>query len=337
MHSGRSHISEGRIRSCSFGFNGQEKDNEVYGEGNSYTAEYWQYDPRIGRRWNVDPATGEYAHQSPYVCFNDNPIYFKDPSGLEGEGVGDPVKIGNKLLAPENRAGIEDAYYQSSAEGYKVMKEYNVLNSMLPKFGQGDLVSKNDQADSRLNIFLRKSNTAIGSVEPPLAIFGQFHEASTYRTTAGEIKDIYTQSGKVRSLKAQEALNSLSKLRGAIKVLSAVNVALGAYEMRQQYMEGKAKGNNGYENIDPVSGTGTIVGGAGLVFEGLSALGIGGTFTAGGAAVAGYLSIPITTFGIMQMVYKPIEDNRYLTSPPDPLMTGPDNMPYTNNDFYLDK
>jgi len=68
-----------------FGFNGQEKDNEIYGEGNSYTAMFWQYDPRIGRRWNTDPYSGKYAWQSPYVAFNNNPIYFKDPAGLEGE------------------------------------------------------------------------------------------------------------------------------------------------------------------------------------------------------------------------------------------------------------
>ena len=38
-----------------YGFNGQEKDNEIYGTGNLNTAEYWEYDARIGRRWNVDP------------------------------------------------------------------------------------------------------------------------------------------------------------------------------------------------------------------------------------------------------------------------------------------
>ena len=39
-----------------FGFNGQEKDDEIFGStGTSYTAEFWQYDARIGRRWNVDP------------------------------------------------------------------------------------------------------------------------------------------------------------------------------------------------------------------------------------------------------------------------------------------
>ena len=38
-----------------YGFQGQTQDNELYGNGNSYSAEFWQYDPRLGRRWNVDP------------------------------------------------------------------------------------------------------------------------------------------------------------------------------------------------------------------------------------------------------------------------------------------
>jgi len=33
-----------------YGFNGQEKSDEIKGEGNSYTALFWEYDPRIGRR-----------------------------------------------------------------------------------------------------------------------------------------------------------------------------------------------------------------------------------------------------------------------------------------------
>jgi len=59
-----------------------EKDDEINGEGNSYTAEFWQYDPRLGRRWNVDPLT--YPWQSSYAAFNNNPIYYIDPLGLEG-------------------------------------------------------------------------------------------------------------------------------------------------------------------------------------------------------------------------------------------------------------
>ena len=60
-------------------FNGQEADNEVLGEGVNLTAEFWQYDTRLGRRWNVDPVFKEY--ESPYACFAGNPVWFADPNG----------------------------------------------------------------------------------------------------------------------------------------------------------------------------------------------------------------------------------------------------------------
>ena len=62
-----------------FGFNGQEGDNEVYGDGKSYTAEFWQYDSRLGRKWNVDPNPIDYL--SNYSCFINNPIMFSDLYG----------------------------------------------------------------------------------------------------------------------------------------------------------------------------------------------------------------------------------------------------------------
>jgi RHS repeat-associated protein len=63
-----------------YSFNGQEKDNEIYG-GNSTTAEYWQYDTRLGRRWNVEPLASKYPFISPYAVFGGNPIRFIDPKG----------------------------------------------------------------------------------------------------------------------------------------------------------------------------------------------------------------------------------------------------------------
>jgi len=64
-----------------YGFQGQEKDDEIKGEGNSYSAEYWQYDPRIMRRWNMDPLLKH--HESPYATFANNPINFADPNGAD--------------------------------------------------------------------------------------------------------------------------------------------------------------------------------------------------------------------------------------------------------------
>ncbi len=55
-----------------FGFNGQEKDNEIYGDGNATTALFWEYDPRIGRRWNLDPQPQESI--SDYTVLENSPL-----------------------------------------------------------------------------------------------------------------------------------------------------------------------------------------------------------------------------------------------------------------------
>lgn len=62
-----------------YGFNGQEKSDEIAGEGNHNTAEYWEYDTRIGRRWNLDPMPQ--ISKSDYSVFSNNPIINIDPNG----------------------------------------------------------------------------------------------------------------------------------------------------------------------------------------------------------------------------------------------------------------
>ncbi|MDA3906045.1 MAG: polymorphic toxin type 44 domain-containing protein [Bacteroidales bacterium] len=65
-----------------FGFGGQEKDDEITGNsGTHYTAAFWEYDTRIGRRWNVDPVIKH--HESPYATFANNPIWFTDVMGAD--------------------------------------------------------------------------------------------------------------------------------------------------------------------------------------------------------------------------------------------------------------
>jgi hypothetical protein len=74
-----------------FGFNAMEKDNEIYGAGNAYTTEFREVDPRLGGRWMTpDPIVKPW--ESPYAGFADNPIYFKDPFGLDPAPPGDDDK-----------------------------------------------------------------------------------------------------------------------------------------------------------------------------------------------------------------------------------------------------
>ncbi|MGZ3902351.1 MAG: hypothetical protein ACXVC6_01560, partial [Bacteroidia bacterium] len=73
---------QGRTWSASssvYGMNGQEKDDEIAGTGNIMTAEHWEYDSRIGRRWNLDPV--DQKSVSNYATFKDNPILYSDPNG----------------------------------------------------------------------------------------------------------------------------------------------------------------------------------------------------------------------------------------------------------------
>jgi RHS repeat-associated protein len=72
-----------------FGFNGQERDDEVKGSGNINTAEFWMYDGRLGRRLNLDPVI--VPSESQYSTNKDNPIKNSDPKG-DSPG-GDPPKF----------------------------------------------------------------------------------------------------------------------------------------------------------------------------------------------------------------------------------------------------
>jgi RHS repeat-associated protein len=68
-----------------FGYQGSEKDNEISGDGNSYTTEFRQLDPRLGRWFSVDPWDYKYPFISPYASMFNNPICKNDPKGLGDE------------------------------------------------------------------------------------------------------------------------------------------------------------------------------------------------------------------------------------------------------------
>ena len=62
-----------------FGYQSSEKDNEFKGDGNSYTTEFRQLDPRLGRWLSVDPVIQPW--QSAYCSMDDNPVSHNDLPG----------------------------------------------------------------------------------------------------------------------------------------------------------------------------------------------------------------------------------------------------------------
>jgi hypothetical protein len=96
-----------------YGFNGQEKSDEIKGSGNSYTAEFWEYDPRVGRRWNVDPVVK--VHESPFACFSNNPIWFSDERGANSDTTNKQGSLFSEEDIPKEK--IEQPGYLSSTIG----------------------------------------------------------------------------------------------------------------------------------------------------------------------------------------------------------------------------
>lgn len=118
---------EGGVCLLRFAFNGQEKVDEISGLGNHNTALFWEYDTRLGRRWNVDPVVKPF--ESSYATFSDNPIFNIDPNGdIAGDYYRDGNWVGND--------GIDDGkVYHAANDGditfglgvlkYSKFKEWN--------------------------------------------------------------------------------------------------------------------------------------------------------------------------------------------------------------------
>lgn len=128
-----------------YGFNGYEGDSEFKGNGNSYRTEFRQYDPRIGRWLSIDPLFQNFPWQSPYVAFDNNPIYYKDPKGGAAEGQdesnGDPVKKAAKLTNSKNPRKRRKAQTLRGTNRYK--------NALAKQQGAIGLPSKNSNFDRR--------------------------------------------------------------------------------------------------------------------------------------------------------------------------------------------
>ncbi len=73
----------GTSRDYRFGFQGQEKDNELKGEGNSLNYTFRMHDPRVGRFFATDPLTAKYPYNSPYAFSENRVIDALELEGLE--------------------------------------------------------------------------------------------------------------------------------------------------------------------------------------------------------------------------------------------------------------
>jgi len=81
-----------------YGFQGQEKDDEVKGSGNSLNYTFRMHDPRVGRFLSIDPLQKSFPWNSSY-SFSENRVI--DMIELEGGEIWDAIDKGYKWMVGE--------------------------------------------------------------------------------------------------------------------------------------------------------------------------------------------------------------------------------------------
>ena len=169
-----------------FGFNGQEKDNEV-AQGIT-TAKFWEYDSRLGRRWNLDPKTT--TGISDYACFSNNPIWKIDPNGdddfynfagkyIGTYGTGTAIRITGTRTAEALRANINQYGEKIVFEASKVVTiQSNVKESVDALYKESNSLGVE-----------RKAYFILNTKEATLTIENQPQSASDTKTSCVNIYD----------------------------------------------------------------------------------------------------------------------------------------------------
>jgi len=145
-----------------FGFNGQEKVNEISGMGNHNTAEFWEYDTRLGRRWNVDPV--DQISISNYAVFRNSPLVYTDVDGdcVDCDENYPDAEIGD-IVSPE--ASRLDWQKADNGEWLALGGEFNEVNIVASEILELEFSNWAAKADWYINEFM--SDNWIGRISGP--------------------------------------------------------------------------------------------------------------------------------------------------------------------------
>lgn len=171
-----------------YGFQGQEKDDEVKGNGNSINFKYRMHDPRVGRFFAVDPLAPSYPWNSPF-SFSENRVI----DGVELEGL---EYIKKTLLTSKDLGALEINLETAEIVKYKG-QDYVWLGFDVYQQGDLDHLTKTKYEESSLFLMMssfniKKSvwlNEALSDSEASVWVDAFANYNSSERRNAGECHD----------------------------------------------------------------------------------------------------------------------------------------------------
>jgi len=137
--------SKKRLNTYRYGFQGQERDDEIKGEGNSVNYKYRMHDPRVGRFFAVDPLASKYPYYSPYAFSGNRVIDAYELEGLEPV-VENDIMVGYSVQKGQGYWSIANDINNPATQkkyGYSLMRvftadEIEAINVFSPQHGQRD-------------------------------------------------------------------------------------------------------------------------------------------------------------------------------------------------------
>ena len=118
-----------------YGFQNQEKDNEIAGEGNHINFKFRGYDPRTGRFWSVDPLAPYYPWNSPYAFSENRVIDGVELEGLERLSVHTPGWIYSSKTVLRNETATGTAQQRAATMG--VVLRHPITSSRVGEVQRG--------------------------------------------------------------------------------------------------------------------------------------------------------------------------------------------------------
>ncbi len=192
-----------------YGFQGQEMDNEIKGEGNSVNFKYRMHDPRVGRFFARDPLASKYPWNSPYA-FSENRLL----DGIELEGK--EIQIGPLITDGYSRvlklAKSFDKYVNDVAQGFVKKAKTEIEGTV-----EGSIYIASGEAERDAQPLINATRNLItksrlGTIDPQVndgLIEDFIREAEPIvRSTEALVKDAYTTT--------KQALKGDGKAGGAV-------------------------------------------------------------------------------------------------------------------------
>lgn len=133
----------GSSDSYRYGFQGQEKDDELKGEGNSLNYEFRMHDPRVGRFLSLDPLSPQYPHNSPYAFAENRVIDGVELEGKEVSRILPPIGISYTIKNASKAIRKVDEEYPKASANKKAL--YSIGYSLL--YLTQDILSLTDVND----------------------------------------------------------------------------------------------------------------------------------------------------------------------------------------------